>query len=100
MINKHLKKKIKPLEILALGIPTNIAVGPLGFVAELGIDPPGERVCFYDELSVDSTAIPDMDHSEHSRITLRRVGTEDLECYLKTISAVYASDEVSPRLHT
>lgn len=28
---------------LALGIPTNIAVGPLGFRADLDIDPKGEQ---------------------------------------------------------
>ena len=40
------KKSKKSLESfrrhVSLGIPTNIAVGPLGFRAELDIDPKGE----------------------------------------------------------
>lgn len=38
------KKSIKPPQRhVSLGTPTNIAVGPLGFRAELDVDPKGER---------------------------------------------------------
>ena len=42
MSDKKTKKPVKTLaKNLLLGIPTNIAAGPLGFRAELDIDPKG-----------------------------------------------------------
>jgi len=42
--SKKVKKPPKySLRHISLGIPTNIAAGPLGFLAELGIGPKGER---------------------------------------------------------
>ena len=44
LFNKKPKKPLNPSQRHAsLGIPTNIAAGPLGFRAELDIDPKGER---------------------------------------------------------
>jgi hypothetical protein len=44
MFNKKSKKSLKSLpNHLLLGIPTNVAVGPLGFRAELGVNPNGEQ---------------------------------------------------------
>jgi len=41
---KRSKKSLKPLAPhLLLGIPTNIAAGPLGFRAELDVNPEGEE---------------------------------------------------------
>lgn len=46
MSDKKSKKSSKlPLKHLLLGIPTNIAAGPLGFRAELDIKPKGEQGC-------------------------------------------------------
>jgi len=41
---KHKKSPKPPQQHIALGIPTNIAVGPLGFRAELDVDPKGYLV--------------------------------------------------------
>ena len=42
MVGKKSKKSFTPSQKhLLLGIPSNIAVGPLGFRAELDIDPEG-----------------------------------------------------------
>ena len=44
MFNRKSKKLPKPFQKhIVLGIPTNIAVGPLGFRAELDIDPTGNQ---------------------------------------------------------
>jgi len=43
-VKKKAKKPPKPSQrYLSLGIPTNVAVGPLGFRTELDIDPKGEQ---------------------------------------------------------
>jgi hypothetical protein len=43
LFDKKIKKLSKPSQRhIALGIPTNIAVGPLGFRAELDIGPQGK----------------------------------------------------------
>ena len=43
LFGKKNKKSLKPpQQNLALGIPTNIATGPLGFRAELDIDSTGD----------------------------------------------------------
>jgi len=41
---KHKKSPKPPQQHIALGIPANIAVGPLGFRAELNVDPKGDSV--------------------------------------------------------
>jgi len=40
---KRSKRSLKPAQHIFLGIPTNIATGPLGFRAELDIGPKGEK---------------------------------------------------------
>ena len=63
----------KPPQHIPLGIPTNIAAGPLGFRAELDINPKGEQ----DRLSrlradePDSTVTPDKKGAGVSRIVAR-----------------------------
>ena len=43
MSNKKSKKSLKPFQNhLLLGVPTGIAAGPLGFLAELDPNPNGE----------------------------------------------------------
>ena len=42
MVGKRFKKPFKPQKYLSLGVPSNIAVGPLGFRAELDINPEGQ----------------------------------------------------------
>jgi len=43
--NKKPKKSpIPPQQHIALGIPTGIALGPLGFRAELNVDPKGDPI--------------------------------------------------------
>jgi len=44
---KHKKSPKPPQQHIALGIPTNIAVGPLGFRAELDVHPKGDLVMIY-----------------------------------------------------
>ena len=53
MVGKRSKKPVKPQKHLLLGIPSNIAVGPLGFRAELDINPEGEWNRSYHDLEVD-----------------------------------------------
>lgn len=43
MAREKFKKFLKFLTTRSVGTPTNIAVGPLGFQAELDVDPEGER---------------------------------------------------------
>jgi len=43
--SKRSKKSLKPSQHIFLGISTNIAAGPLGFRAELDIEPKGEKGC-------------------------------------------------------
>ena len=48
LFNKKPKKSLKsPQRHISLGIPTNIAAGPLGFRAELDIGPKGEQRRLY-----------------------------------------------------
>ena len=58
---KRPKKSLKPSQHIFLGIPTNIAAGPLGFQVELDIGPKGEKGC--------------LDHN-WERIDLIRLGLE------------------------
>ena len=44
MFGKKSKKPLKHIrEIASLGIPTNIAIGPLGFQTDLNVDPESEQ---------------------------------------------------------
>ena len=74
LFNKKSKKLLKPSQRHAsLGIPTNIAAGPLGFRAELDIDPKGEQVRSYHGLAdrPDSAVMmPDENDTRASRIVL------------------------------
>ena len=46
MSGKKSKKSLRPpANHFLFGIPANIAAGPLGFRAELDVDPKGERTC-------------------------------------------------------
>jgi len=88
MNRTHKKKSGKPLKLsqhpASLGIPTNIAVGPLGFRAELDVDPTGEESCFYHDLAADrpdlSTATLDANNPGPSRVVFRdkTSGNQDL----------------------
>ena len=54
MSNKKSKKSFKPFQNhLLLGIPTNIAAGPLGFRAELDTNPNGEQDRSHRDLKAD-----------------------------------------------
>jgi len=69
MFNKKSKKLHKSSQRhVSLGIPTNIAVGPLGFRAELDIGPQGERVHDFGGDRSDSTAMLDENDVRASRI--------------------------------
>ena len=65
--------------LVSLGIPTNVAIGPLGFRAELDIDPKGER-CPYRDLEVDGpdpTTVLDEKDTRASRIVFQENKSED-----------------------
>jgi len=50
-LDKKPKKSLKPSQRhISLGIPTNVAVGPAGFQAELDIGPKGEQSRPHDDL--------------------------------------------------
>ena len=54
LFDKKSKKSLKSSQRhVSLGILTNIAVGPLGFQAELDIDPKGEQNHSYHDLEAD-----------------------------------------------
>ena len=83
MPGKKSKKSSKAFTNLLLGIPTNIAVGPLGFQAALDVNPKGKQDRSYLGLSgdrADPAAIIDGDNPEPSRIVpreLRGSGAQD-----------------------
>ena len=72
MSGKKSKKPLRPLaKHLLFGIPANIAAGPLGFRAELDVNPKGERTCSHRSLGADRTeptAISDEKKPNPSRI--------------------------------
>ena len=69
MFNKASKKLHKSSQRhLSLGIPTNIAAGPLGFRAELDIGPKGERSHPFGGDRPDSTAMLDESDVRASQI--------------------------------
>ena len=80
MSGKKSKKPLRPLEKhLLFGIPANIAAGPLGFRAELDVNPKGERICPHRGLRADRTdptAISDEKNPNPSRIVFRRRESE------------------------
>ena len=80
MWGKKSKKPSRPLaKHLSFGIPANIAAGPLGFRAELDIDPRGELTCSHRVLRasrVDPTAISDEKNPNPSRIVFPKRESE------------------------
>jgi len=95
-MNRLLKKKSKKLHKSAqrhlyLGIPTNIAAGPLGFQAELDIGPKGESRSYHDlENRPDSTVMPDENDTRASRVVFRDK-KEDQGLYLPGTSTAGAA---------
>jgi len=82
LFNKKSKKSLKSSRRhLSLGVPTNTAVGPVGFRAELDIGPKGEQVLSYRKLEVDrsdsSTVITDEGEVRTSRIVFHNRKSED-----------------------
>ena len=78
MPGKKSKKSSKAFTNLLLGIPTNIAVGPLGFQAALDVNPKGKQDRSYFGLSgdrADPAAILDKGNPEPSRIVPRERGS-------------------------
>ena len=73
MSGKKSKKPLRPLaKHLLFGIPANIAAGPLGFQAELDVDPKGERTCSHRGLRADCTDPTAVsDEKKPSRIVFR-----------------------------
>ena len=79
LFEKKSKKSHKSAQRhVSLGIPTNIAAGPLGFRAELDIGPKGERRSHRDsESRPDSTVTPDENDTRVSRIVFKDKKRED-----------------------
>ena len=66
--------------LVSLGIPTNVAIVPLGFRAELDIGPKGERCRPYRDLEADGpdpTVVPDEKDTRASRIVFQESKNED-----------------------
>ena len=66
--------------LLSLGIPTNVAIGPLGFRAELDIGPKGEPSRPYRDLEADGPdliVVPDEKDTRASRIVFQESKNED-----------------------
>ena len=80
MSYKKSKKPLRPLaKHLLFGIPTNIAVGPLGFRAELGVNPQGEPNYPHRGLRVDrpdSTVSLDEKNPDPPRIVFHKRESE------------------------
>ena len=78
MFNKKSKKLHKSSQRhVSLGIPTNIAVGSLGFRAELDIGPKGERGHDLEGARPDSSAMLDENDVKASRIVPNYRESED-----------------------
>jgi len=89
--DKKSGKSLKPSQRPAsLGIPTNIAVGPLGFRAELDIDPAGEESRFYHDLAADqldsSTATLDANNPGPSRVVFHDNTSGDQDIHVPETS--------------
>lgn len=77
---KHKKSSIPSQRHTSIGIATNVAVGPLGFRAELDISPKGERHCSHRDLEADRpdlTGTLDWHGARASRIVSLNAGGED-----------------------
>ena len=77
LFGKKSKKSLKsPQTHTSLGIPANIAAGPLGFRTELDIDPKGEQGCSYHDFCAGrpdlAGMMPDENDTMASRITALR----------------------------
>jgi hypothetical protein len=71
-MNRPFDKKSKKLlkssqRHISLGIPTNVAVGPLGFRAELDVGPKGEHSRSYHDLGADKPDLPAMSDEKDAR---------------------------------
>ena len=81
LFDKKSKDSRKPSQrLLSLGIPTNVAIGPLGFRAELDIGPKGEPSRPYRDLEADGpdpTVVPDEKDTIASRIVFQESKNED-----------------------
>jgi hypothetical protein len=85
---------------VALGIPTNIAVGPLGFRAELDIGPKGKQSRSYRDLEADrpdSTVTLDEESPRVSRIVFhdKRGKDQELPALETSTPGEYRSRKVS-----
>ena len=77
---KRSKKSLKPFQHIFLGIPTNVAAGPLGFRAELDIGPKGEKSRPHHDSETDRpdpTGTPDEKDTRASRIVFCDKERED-----------------------
>jgi len=77
---KRSKKSLKPSKHIFLGTPTNVAVGPLGFRAELDVGPKGEKSRPYHDVGTDRpdpTGTLDEEDPRASRIVFRDKERED-----------------------
>ena len=80
LFNKKSKDSRKSSRGLALGIPTNLVIGPLGFQAELGIGPKGEPSRPYRDLKADGPdliVVSDEKDTRASRIVFRESKNDD-----------------------
>jgi len=79
LFEKKSKKAHKSTQrLISLGIPTNIAAGPLGFRAELDIEPRGgSRSSHNFEYQSDSTVTLDENDTRASRIVFQDKKRED-----------------------
>ena len=81
IFDKKLKKPLKSSQrLVPLGVPTNIAVGPLGFHADLDIDPKGEQTCCHRDFEIaepDPTVLLDEKDTRAGRIVFQENKDED-----------------------
>jgi len=98
--DKKSKRSLKPSQRhISLGIPTNVAIGPLGFRAELDIDPKGKQDVSPHNVVADrtgSTAVLDDNGTRASRIVLQDKegeGQKPLMSETSTAGAVVGGDE-------
>jgi hypothetical protein len=81
MFGKKSKKSPKPPQkTIHLGIPINIAAGPLGFRTELDTDPAGDQNCSYHDPEpdqFDSTVALDKNKPGSSRVVFHDEKRED-----------------------
>ena len=98
MPRKKSKKPFKFFTISSLRIPTNVAVGPLGF--RLDIRPEGERNCSHHELGGDQpelTMILDEDNPKPSQVVFREMKSGAQEPPPPGTSIAVATHDVEQR---